>query len=125
MAPPVLELKRRLIESFAFVTVLPALSLMHTEIVDIATPLAAIGFGEAVAVICVGAPNPVNDTVDDACVSEPEDAVAVHASAEESLIVNFTVVPLDAVFPVAGLPAPPAGVVLFTIALQRLVVFGL
>jgi len=37
---------------------------------------------------------------------------------------NVTVVPVDGVLAVAGLPVPPAGVVLVTVAPQWVVVLG-
>ena len=123
-APPVLELKTRLIESFAEVTVFPAASLMQTVIVEVATPLAGIGFGETDAVSCVGVPKPVNEMVEVAAVSAPDVAVASQASAAASLSVNLTVVAVDGVLAVAGFPAPPAGVVLTVVAAQRVAVAG-
>lgn len=114
----------RLIESVAPVTVLFAASLTQTVIVDVATPFAGIGFGEAVAPRCVAAPEPLNEIVLDAGVSEPDVAVAVHDSAVASEMWNVTVVPVDGVLAVAGLPVPPAGVVLVTVAPQWVVVLG-
>lgn len=123
-APPVLELKRRLIESFAEVTVFPAASLRQTVIVDVELPLAGMGFGETDALSCVGDPKPEKEMVELAGVSVPDVAVAVHDSATASLIVNFTVVPLAAVLAVAGLPVPPAGVVPVTVAPHRVALLG-
>ena len=123
-APPVLELNTRLIESLAEVTVFPAASLTQMVIVEVETPFAGIGFGDTVALSCVGLPKPENDTVDVAGVSEPEVAVASHASATESASVNFTVVPPEPALAVAGLPAPPVGVVLTVVAVHRVVVAG-
>jgi|SRR5579859_4424414 len=122
--PPVLDVNTRSIESLAPVTVLFAASLTHTLIVDCDAPFAGMGFGDAVATRCVAAPVPVNEIVPAAGVSPLEVAVAVQASATASLIVNFTVVPLDEVFAVAGFPPPPAGVVVVTVAPQSVVVFG-
>lgn len=123
-APPVLEVKVRLIESFAVVTVFPPASFTQTVMVEVDAPFAGIGLGEDVALSVVGVPAPTNEMVADAGVSEPDDAVAVHDSAVPSLIVNFTVVAVDAVLAVAGLPAPPAGVVPVTVAAQRVAVLG-
>lgn len=122
--PPVLDVKARLIESLALVTVLFAASFTQTVIVDCETPFAGIGFGETDVVICVGVPKPENEMVPEAEVSEPDVAVAVHASATLSLIVNFTVVPDASVLADVGLPPPPAGVVLVTVAPQSVLVFG-
>ena len=122
--PPVLDVNTRSIESLAPVTVLFAASFTQTVIVDCEAPLAGIGLGDAVATRCVAAPAPVNEIVPAAGVSPLEVAVAVHASATASLIVNFTVVPPDDVLAVAGLPPPPAGVVVVTVAPQSVVVFG-
>jgi hypothetical protein len=122
--PPVLDVNARLMLSPAEVTVLFAASFTQTEMVDCETPFAGIGFGEAVATRCVAAPAPLKEIVVDAGVSPLEVAVAVQASATASAIVNFTVVPVDAVLAVAGLPAPPAGVVLVTVAPQTTLVFG-
>ncbi len=124
-ATPVVEVNTRLIESFAVVTVLPAASFTQIVIVELEAPLRGIGLGETVAPSAVGAPTPVNEIAADAGVTPAvADAVAVHDSATASLRVNFTVVPLEAVFPVAGLPEPPAGVVLTTVAPQLVVVLG-
>jgi hypothetical protein len=123
-APPVLDVKVRLIESLADVTVLPAASLRQTVIVDVETPLLSMGFGETVALSWVGAPKPANEMVVVAEASPADVAVASQASATASLIVNFTVVPVDDVLAVAGLPAPPAGVVFATAAAQRVAVPG-
>jgi len=120
----VLELKVRLIESLAEVTVLFPASLTQTVIVDVDEPFAGMGFGEAVALRCVAAPEPVNEIVLEAGVSVPEVAVAVHDSAVASEMWNVTVVPVDGVLAVAGLPLPPAGVVLITVAPQWVVVLG-
>src|SRR5947209_5283209 len=122
--PPVLEVNTRLMLSEAEVTVLFAASLRQTEMVDCEEPFAGIGLGEAVAARCVTAPVPLNEIVVDAGVSPLEVAVAVQASATASAIVNFTVVPVDAVLAVAGLPAPPTGVVLVTVAPHTTFVFG-
>ena len=123
-APPVLDVNTRLIESVTLVTVLFPASLRHTVIVDCELPFAGIGFGDADAARCVAVPLPVNEIVAAAGVRPVELAVAVHASATASLIVNFTVVPLEAVFAVAGLPAPPAGVVPVTVAAHRVALLG-
>ena len=123
-APPVLELKTRLIESFAEVTVFPAASLRQIVIVDVDTPLAGMGFGETNAVICVGDPTPENEMVEVAAVRAPDVAVASHASAAASLSVNLTVVPVDEVLAAVGFPAPPAGVVLIVVAEHRVAVAG-
>jgi hypothetical protein len=123
-APPVLEVKTRLIESVADVTVLPAASLRHTVIVEVETPLAGIGFGDAAAVRWLAAPNPAKEIVAVADVSVPDVAVASQLSATESLSVNLTVVPVEGVLPVAGLPAPPVGVVLTVVAEQSVAVLG-
>ncbi len=119
-----LELKTRLIESLAEVTVLPDASLMQTVMVDVETPLAGIGFGDTVALSWVGLPKPENEMVAVAGVSVPEVAVVSQASATESESVNFTVVPVPALA-VAGLPAPPAGVVLTVVAEHNVAVPGL
>lgn len=116
-APPVLEVNTRLIESVALVTALAA-SLTQTVIVDWDDPFAGIGFGAALATRCVAVPAPTKLIVLDAGVSPVEVAVAVHDSTTASAIVNVTVVPLVRVLAVAGLPAPPAGVVLVTVAPQ-------
>ena len=108
----------------AEVTVLFAASFTQTEMVDCEEPFAGIGFGAAVATRCVAAPVPLNEIVVEAGVSPLDVAVAVQASATASAIVNFTVVPLDAVPEVAGFPAPPLGVVLVTVAPQTTLVFG-
>src|SRR5258708_912028 len=123
-APPVLETKTRLIESVALVTVLLAASFTHTVIVDWDAPFAGIGLGDAVATRRVAAPVPVNEIVVEEGVRPVDVAVAVHASAMASPIVNFTVVPVGAVFALAGLPEPPAGVVPVTEAPQTLPVLG-
>jgi len=123
-APPVLDVKTRLIESVAPVTVLFPASLTQTVIVDCELPFAAIGFGDADAARCVAAPLPANEIVVAAGVRPAEVAVAVHASAVASLTVNFTVVPLDEVLAVVGLPEPPAGVVPVTVAPHTVVLLG-
>ena len=124
-AVPVVEVKVRPIVSFAVVMVLPAASFTQTVMVELEAPLRGIGFGETVAPSCVGAPKPVNEIAADAGVTPAvADAVAVHVSARASLMVNFTVVPLEDVLAVAGLPEPPAGVVLTTVAPQFVVVLG-
>jgi hypothetical protein len=120
----VLEVNARLIESLAEVTVLFPASLTQTVIVDVDEPFAGIGFGEAVALRWVAAPEPLNEIVVDAGVSDPEVAVAVQDSAVASEMWNVTVVPVDGVLAVAGLPVPPAGVVLVTVAPQWVVVPG-
>ncbi len=122
--PPVLEVNARLIESVTPVTVLFPASFTQTVIVDDDEPLFGIGFGEAVATRWVAAPEPLNETVLDAGVRVPDVAVAVHDSAVPSATWNVTVVPVDGVLAVAGLPAPPAGDVLVTVAEQWLVVLG-
>ena len=122
--PPVLEVNARLMVSVAPVTVLLAASLTQTAMVDWETPLAGIGFGEALAARCVAGPAPVNEIVVAAGVSPLDVAVAVHTSATASLIVNRTVVPLADVPEVAGLPVTPAGVVLVAVAPQMVEVFG-
>jgi len=124
-APPVLEVKARSIESITVVTVLLLASFTQTVIVEVETPLAGIGLGDAVALRCVGAPEPVNEIVVEAGVSEPDVAVAVHDSATLSAMWNVTVVPVDGVVAVAGLPLPPTGVVLTTVAPQCVTVPGL
>lgn len=125
-AAPVVEVNVRTIESFALDTVFPAASLTQIVIVELDAPFRGIGFGETVAPSADGAPAPVNEIVADAGVTPAvAEAVAVHDSASESLIVNVTVVPLEEVLAVAGLPEPPAGVVLTTVAPQFVVVFGL
>jgi hypothetical protein len=124
LVPPVLELKVRPMESFAAVTVLFAASLTQTVIVDCDEPFAGIGSGDALATRCVATPLPANEIVVAAGVKPVEVAVAVHASMTGSLIVNVTVVPLGEVVAVAGFPAPPAGVVVETVAPQAVVVFG-
>jgi len=107
----------------AEVTVLFAASFTQTEMVDCEEPFAGIGFGEALATRCVAAPVPVKEIVVDAGVSPLDVAVAVQASATASAIVNFTVEPVaPRVVAVAGLPAPPAGEVLTTVAVQAVVV---
>ena len=123
-APPVLEVNTRLIESVAFVTVLFPASLTQTVMVDCELPFAGIGFGDAVAARCVAGPPPANEIVVAAGVRPVEAAVAVHGSAVASLIVNFTVVPLDAVLAVAGLPVPPAGAVPVTVAAHAVALLG-
>lgn len=122
--PPVLDVNTRSIESVAPVTVLFAASLTQTLIVDCDEPFAGMGLGDAVATRCVAAPVPVKEIVVAAGVRPLEVAVAVHASATASLIVNFTVVPVDDVLAMAGLPPPPVGVVLVTVAPQSVVVLG-
>jgi len=114
----------RLIESLTDVTVLFAASLTQTVIVEFDEPFAGIGSGEAVALRCVGVPDPLNEMVADAGVREPDVAVAVHDSAIASAMWKVTVVPVDGVLAVAGFPAPPAGVELVTVAPQWLVVPG-
>jgi hypothetical protein len=124
LLPPVLELNARSIESVTVVTVLFAASLTHTVIVDCELPFAGIGFGDAVADRCVGVPAPVNEIVAVVGVRPVDVAVAVQASATASLIVNFTVVPDAEVLAVAGLPDPPAGTVLVTVAPHSVALFG-
>lgn len=111
-------------ESVAPVTVLFAASLTQTVMVDWEAPLARIGFGEALTNSRTAAPFPVNEIVAAAGVSPLDVAVAVHASATASLIVNFTVVPFADVVEVAGLPIPPGGVVLVTVAPHGLALLG-
>jgi hypothetical protein len=122
--PPVLEVNTTLMLSVAEVTVLFAASFTQTEMVDCEEPFAGIGFGAALATRCVAVPVPLKEIVVDAGVSPLDVAVAVQASAMASAIVNFTVVPVDEVLAVAGLPAPPVGVVLVTVAPQTVFVFG-
>ena len=122
--PPVLAVKTRRIESLEVVIVLFAASFTHTVIVDCDAPLAGMGFGDAVAKRWLAAPVPVNEMVAEAGVSPLDVAVAVHDSTSASLIVNFTVVPNAAVLAVAGLPPPPAGVVLRTVAPHVAELFG-
>jgi hypothetical protein len=122
--PPVLEVNTRLMLSVAEVTVLFAASFTQNEMVDCDAPFAGIGFGAALATRCVAVPVPLKEIVVDAGVSPLDVAVAVQASATASAIVNFTVVPVDEVLEVAGLPAPPVGVVLVTVAPQTVFVFG-
>jgi hypothetical protein len=123
-APPVLEPNVSWIESVPFVTVFPDASFMQTVIVAVETPFAGIGFGATVVVSWVGAPKPENEMVAVVDVSAPDVAVASHASTTESLRVNLTVVPVDGVLAVAGLPVPPAGVVLTVVAEQSAVCAG-
>jgi hypothetical protein len=75
--------------------------------------------GDAVATNLAAAPTPVNEMVAAPGTSGPDVAVAVHASARASLIVNVMVEPVGGVAAVAGFPAPPAGTVLTTIAEQK------
>lgn len=124
LPPPVLELNAMSIESVTVVTVLFAASLTQTVIVDCELPFAGIGFGDAVAERCVGVPAPVNEIVVAAAVRPVDVAVAVQASAIASLIVNFTVVPEAEELAVAGLPDPPAGVVVVTAAPHSVALFG-
>jgi hypothetical protein len=112
----------RLIESVALVTVLKATSLTQTETADWDAPFAGIGLGDAVAANLAAAPKPVNEMVAAPGTSGPDVAVAVHASARASLIVNVTVESVADVAAVAGFPAPPAGTVLTTVAEQKAVV---
>lgn len=125
VAPPFTVLIR-LIESVApvpEVTLLPAVSRTQTVMVEVEAPFAGIGFGVAVAVSCVAAPKPVNEAWAVAEVRPADDAVASHVWATASLIVNLTVLPVaPPVVAVAGFPAPPAGVVLTTVAAQAVVV---
>jgi hypothetical protein len=120
----VLDVNTRSIESVALVTVLFAASFTQTVIVDTDDPFAGMGLGDALATRCVAGPAPANEIVAAAGVSPVEVAVAVHASATASAIVNFTVVPVDDVLAEAGLPEPPAGVVVVTAAPHRVVVLG-
>ena len=71
----------RLMLSDAVVTLLPAASRTQTVIVDVATPFAGIGFGEAVAVRRVAGPKPVNDAVPEVDVNPADVAVNVQVSA--------------------------------------------
>jgi len=123
-APPVLDVNTSWMESVALVTVLFDASFTQTLIVDCDAPFAGIGFGEAVATRWVAVPKPTNEIVVAAGVSPSDEAVAVQASATASPIVNFTVVPLDEVLVVVGFPPPPTGVVLVTVAAQRVAVLG-
>jgi hypothetical protein len=124
-AMPVVDVNTKAMESFALVTVLPDASFTQTVIVELDAPLRGIGFGETVAPSCVGAPAPMNEMGADAGVTPAVAvAVAVHVSTSASLMVNFTVVPLEEVVAVAGLPEPPAGRVLLTVAPQFVVVLG-
>src|SRR6266498_810564 len=59
-APPVLDVNTSWMESVALVTVLFAASLTQTVMVDWDAPFAGIGFGEALAMRCVGVPKPTN-----------------------------------------------------------------
>jgi len=114
--------RTRPIESVAVVTVLPPASLTQIVIVEVEAPLAGIGFGDALKLRALAVPKPVNEACAVALVSVPEVAVASQVSALASLTVNVTELPVAAVEAVAGLPAPPAGVVLATVAVQRVVV---
>ena len=126
---PVKAVRIRLIESVEAapeVTLLPEASRTHTVTLEVETPLAGIGFGVNVgAPRFVAAPKPVKEAVPVAVppVKAVDEPVASQTCATASLIVNFTVEPVaPAVVAVAGLPAPPAGVVLSVVAEQSVVV---
>ena len=112
------------VEPVPEVTLLPARSRTHTVTLEVAAPLAGIGFGTNVgAPRLFAGPKPVNDAVPVAAVSVPDVPVASQTSALASLMLKRTVEPVaPAVLQVAGLPAPPAGTVLMTVAVQWVVV---
>jgi len=110
--------------SVAEVTVLPPLSLRQTLIVDVATPLAGIGFGVTVTAIVAGEPKPVNDAVPVVLVRLNDVATASHVSAFESATVKVTVDVVELVWPAPGLPValPAEGLTAVTVALHKVVV---
>lgn len=100
-APEVAVDDERLIPmlSAAVVTVLPAVSLTHAVIVDVATPLFGMSDGLEVAARWSAVPKPVNETVVAVWVRPVEVAVAVQVSALESMISKSTL-PAPFVVPV-------------------------